>query len=159
MTIRRWEPFGELMSLRQAMDRMFEDAVVRPNGLVMAGGGGTVAFDVYETTDHLVVKALLPGWKPDDVDVTITGDTLTIKGQTKAEQQEEEEKATWHVREIRQASFARTMTLPMALKTDQAEAMFEDGVLTLRIPKADDIKPRQIKVNARQAIESTGKAK
>lgn len=148
MTIRRWEPLGDFMSLRQAMDRLFEDSFIRT-----AAPGPYVPFDIYETGDAVVVKAHLPGWKPEDVDITITGDVLTIKGQYQEETPVEN--ATWHVRETRQGSFSRTISLPGRMKTDEATANFEHGVLTLTIPKADEVKPRQIKVAARPAVEGT----
>lgn len=149
MTIRRWEPLGDFMSLRQAMDRLFEDSVIR----TPAAPAAYVPFDIYETADSVVVKAHLPGWRPEDVDITITGDVLTIKGQYSAESPVED--ATWHVRETRQGSFSRTITLPARMKTDEASADFEHGVLTLSIPKADEVKPRQIKVSPRATVEGS----
>ena len=87
MAIKRWQLFSELMSLRQAMDRLFEDSFVRPSHLFTTLAETAVpALDVYQTPSELVVKVSLPGVKPDDVSIDIAGDTLTIKGETNAEE-------------------------------------------------------------------------
>jgi len=81
MAMRKWEPFSELVSLRQAMDRLFEDSFVHPSRFFAAFGEPTMpAVDAYQTPNEVVVKAALPGIKPEDVDIDITGDTLTIRG-------------------------------------------------------------------------------
>lgn len=143
---RRSSPFGELLSLRQAMDRLFEDSFVRPRGW---GGELTeqpLPLDIHMTQNELVVTAALPGVKPEDVDISITGDTLSISGRTADEARREEEGYLYQ--EIRRGNFSRTVTLPSGLKADAAEANFENGLLTLTIPKAEEAKPRQIKINA-----------
>ena len=90
MSIVRWEPFGDLLSLREAMDRLFEESVVRPGSRILAPyGASELALDMYETEDEVVVTAALPGVKPEDVEITITGDVLQIKGETKAETKDE----------------------------------------------------------------------
>ena len=148
----RWEPFGELAQLRQTMDRLFDESLTRPwRALGWDGAEGYVPVDVYETDDHLVVKASVPGLKPEDVDVSITGDVLTIKGETRAE--EEERKPNYYRQERRFGSFRRALALPTEVKADEAEAVFEDGVLTLNIPKAEAVRPKTIKVKARGLIE------
>ena len=92
MAIERWHPFTELMSLRHAMDRLFEDNFVRHfRFLSTLGEAGTPTLDVYQTPAEVVVKAALPGLKPEDVSIDITGETLTIKGESKAEQEVKEE--------------------------------------------------------------------
>jgi HSP20 family protein len=149
MAIERWQPFTELMSLRQAMDKLLEDSFVRPSRSLAALGEATIpGLDIYQTPDEVVVKATLAGVKPEDVTIDITGETLTIKGETKAE--EEVKKKDYLYQERRYGSFSRSMVLPSGLKTDKAEATVEDGVLTLTIPKAEEVKPKAIKVKARQ---------
>jgi len=106
--------------------------------------------DVYQTPNELVIKATVPGVKPEEVDITITGDTLTIGAEVK---EEKIEKAEYLYRERRFGSATRTITLPKALKGDQAHASFENGVLTLTIPKAEEAKPRQIKVKPQGIVE------
>ncbi|MGB5926077.1 MAG: Hsp20/alpha crystallin family protein [Dehalococcoidia bacterium] len=149
MAIERWQPFSELMSLRQAMDKLFEDSFVRPSRALAALGEVTVpALDVYQTPDEVAVKATLPGVKPEDLSIDITGDTLTIRGETKAE--EEVKKEDYLYQERWYGSFSRSVVLPGGLKTDKAEATMEDGVLTLTIPKAEEVKPKPIKVKAKE---------
>jgi HSP20 family protein len=145
MAIQRWQPFSELMSLRQAMDRLFEDSFVRPSRLLTTlGEAATPALDVYQTPNEVVVKTALPGLKSEDIDIDITGDTLTIKGETKAEQ--EIKKEDYLYQERRYGGFSRSVVLPGGLQPDKAEPTLEEGILTLSIPKAEEAKPKAIKV-------------
>jgi HSP20 family protein len=139
--IRRTNPLGELMSLRQAMDRLFEDSFVRPG---TQPGESQLPLDIRTTPDAVVVEAALPGVKPEDVDISVLGDTLTINAAHRAEDSREED--GYMYREIRRGSFSRQVTLPSGLKTDDATASFDNGMLTLTIPKAEEVKPRQIHV-------------
>lgn len=143
--IRRTSPFGELLSLRQAMDRLFEDSYVRsrPGG---AGDESPLPVDVYTTTDALVVEAALPGVKPEDVDISLLGDTLTINANTTHEEQQDE--GGYSYREIRRGSLSRSLTLPAGLNAEGASADFDNGLLRLAIPRAEETKPRQIRINA-----------
>jgi len=144
----RWEPFQDLVSLREAMDRLFEESVVRPGGAALAPRAtGTLAVDVYETDEDVVVKASVPGIDPEDLDISITGDTLTIKGETRAEEEVEEE--NYFYRERRYGAFSRSMTIPTSVRADEAHAEFDDGVLTLRLPKTEEVKPKTIKVKTK----------
>jgi HSP20 family protein len=148
MTIsRRPSPFGELVSLRQAMDRLFEDSFVRSRGPFSGAfaDGAALPLDVSTTPDALIVEAALPGARPDDVDITVEDGTLTIRATTAGERQETE--GDYLVREIRRGEFSRSISLPSGLEADRAEASFENGVLSLRIPKAEQVKPRQIRIN------------
>ncbi len=141
----RWQPFDELVSLRDAMDRVFEDSFIRPRwGWISPTGAASLALDMYETKDEVVVKAALPGIKPEEVEVSITGNALTIKGESKEENEVKEK--DYIRKERRYGSFARSVTLPSGLKTDKAEATFEDGVLTLKVPKSEEVKPKTINV-------------
>ncbi len=143
----RWDPFDR-MSLRNAMDRLFDESFVRPGlGWLAPLGAADLAVDVYETKEDVVVKAALPGIAPEQVEVTITGDTLTIRGETKEESEVKEE--NYLRKERRFGSFHRTVTLPSGLKSDKADASFENGVLTLKIPKAEETKPKSIKVKTK----------
>ena len=144
MAITRWEPFRELVSLRQAMDRLFEDSFVRPSRLWTGLEAGELPVDMYQTADEVIIKASLPGIKPEEVDITITGDAVTIKGETKAE--EEIKRDDYLYQERRYGAFSRNVRLPGSLKTDKAEAVFENGLVTLTIPKAEEAKPKTVKV-------------
>lgn len=149
MAIERWYPFTDLMSLRQAMDRLFEDSFVRPSrALTGPGEAEGPVLDVCQTSNEIVVKAALAGLKPEDVNIDITGDTLTIKGETKAEQ--EIKKEDYLYRERRYGAFSRSVILPSGLKSDKAEATMEDGVLRLTISKAEEARPKAISVKAKE---------
>jgi HSP20 family protein len=147
--ITRYDPLNEMVSLRSAMDRLFEDSFVSPLTWRTIGGGNeslTPPIDVHETPDELVVTAALPGMKADDVEITMTGQTLTLRGEFKAD--DEVTKDQYLYRERRFGSFSRTLQLPVRVQGDHAQATFADGVLTLSIPKAEEVKPRQIRINA-----------
>lgn len=151
MNLIRWDPFRELMGMRQAMDRLLEGGFPRPSrAIVPFGEWAQPSLDVYQTPKEVIVKASLPGIKPEDVEVTITDDTLTIKGETKAEKKVDEE--DYLCRECHYGSYFRSIALPHALKTDNVKADFEDGVLILTIPREEEIKPRKIEVKAKKAI-------
>ncbi len=147
MTIaRRPSPFGELLSLRQAMDRLFEDSFVRPGNW---GNGDNDAFslplDVATSKDEVVIESALPGIQPDDVAITVENGTLTIRGESKSERTSGE--GDYVVREIRRGTFSRSVALPTGLEPDKAVATFENGMLTLRIPRSERVKPRQIRIS------------
>jgi HSP20 family protein len=143
--VTRFDPFGEMVSLRRAMDHLFDDAWVSPmRWRHYTGEPLGVKVDLHQTDDALVVTASLPGVRPEDVEVTITGQTLSISGELKAEEQVEREQYLY--RERRTGSFARQLELPVRVEGDKAEATFEHGLLRLTIPKAEDVKPRQIEV-------------
>jgi len=144
----RWEPFRDLITLREAMDRLFEESFIHPRtGWPAPLGARALAVDMYETDQDVVIKSSVPGVKPDDLDITITGDTLTIKGETKAE--EKVEKANYIRQEHRYGAFSRSVTLPTSIVAEDAKAEFENGVLTLTLPKAEEVKPKTIKVKAK----------
>jgi HSP20 family protein len=142
----RWEPVREMMTLREAMDRLFDDAFTRPINL-RDGGWSAPAVDMYQTDEDVVVKAALPGFKTDEVQINVTGDVLTIRGERKHE--EENKEKAWHLREQRWSSFERSVALQTAVVPDRAEASFENGILTITFPKAEEVKPKTISVKAK----------
>jgi len=139
----RWEPWNDLVSLRDAMDRLFEESVVSPRRWIPSGQEG-LAIDVYETDETVVVKSAVPGVKAENLDITVVGDTLTIKGEFKEEEGVEEQ--NYIRRERRYGSFCRSVSLPTVVDADNATAEFEDGVLTLSIPKSEAVKPKTIEI-------------
>jgi HSP20 family protein len=141
MTIIRRSGFGDLLSLRQAMDKLFEESYVNPTW--QFGEGQLVPMDVYATADDVVIEALLPGIKPEEVDIVVEGSTLTLSGDSSGKIPAKEGLL---LQEIRRGRFIRTLTLPAGLEPDKAKATFEDGILTLSIPKAEAVKPRQIRI-------------
>ena len=155
MAIERWDPFREAISLRDAMNSLLQESFVRPGGMQGQGGQATLPLDITETENEFVVKASLPGVKPDDVEIIVQGDTLTIRGESKAE--EEKKGEHWHLRERRFGAFQRSVALATPVNSDQAQAHYEHGVLTLTLPKSEAAKPRQIKVTgASQAQVGNG---
>ena len=152
MAIVRWDPFREMVTLRNTMDRMFEDSLVRRYQDSSSAVEGYLPLDIYQTENDVVIKAVLPGMKPEDVDISLTGDTLTIKGQHK--QESETSRENYVHKEINYGSFSRTVMVPVPIQNDKVEANFEDGILTLTLPKAEEIKPKQIKIKPKVTIES-----
>lgn len=150
--ITRWDPFADMVDLRRAFDRMFDD--IRPLRFFPANGGGDSYFpvDLYDTEDDVVVKASLPGVKPEDIDISVTGDHLTLKAETK--QETEEKGQNWYRRERRTGSYVRQFQLPTEVQADKAVAEFEHGVLKLTLPKAETVKPKTIKVEAKPTLEA-----
>ncbi len=146
----RWEPFNEMVSLRDAMNRLFEDSFIRPSlwPLPFEDNGRVLPVDVLETKDHIQIVASVPGFKPEDIDVSVTGETLTLKGEFKAETKQEE--GNYLRKERRFGSFQRTVTLPAGVVAEKAKAEFENGVLTLTLPKAEQAKPKTIKVTVKK---------
>jgi HSP20 family protein len=148
----RWEPVREMMTLREAMDRLFDDAFTRPINL-RDGGWSAPAVDMYQTDDEVVVKAALPGFSADEVQINVTGDVLTLRGEMKHEEEKtsssQGKERAWHIREHRWGSFERSIALPTEVTADKAVADFENGVLTITLPKAEEVKPKTITVKAK----------
>jgi len=142
--VRRPSPFGELMSLRSAMDRLFEDSFVRHPFNAGFDQLANLPLDVTSTSDALIVEAAMPGIRPEDVEITVENGTLSIRGESRQERREGEGESL--VQEIRRSSVSRTVSLPSGIEADKATAAFENGMLTLRIPKAEAVKPRQIRI-------------
>ena len=142
----RWDPFREMVSLREAMDSLFENAMITPltGGQQQQFAGGNLPLDVTENEDNFVIKASVPGIDPNDLDITVNGDVLTIKGEMKAEEEKQGER--YHLRERRWGSFSRSISLPAPVKTDAVEADYHNGVITLTLPKTEEVKPKRITI-------------
>ena len=145
MSIQRWDPFRDIVSLREAMNSLMEESFVRPRAGMAALTGG-MAIDLSESPDAFTVRTTLPGAKAEDVDISVLGDTLRIVAEVKADEERDGEK--WLVRERRFGRFERSLTLPGNVKPDDAQADFTDGVLTITLPKAEATRPRQIQVRS-----------
>ena len=146
MSMTNWNTNREMTTLREAMNRLFEDSVVWNPDFYLGGTNGTrearLPIDAYTTDDDIVVTAVVPGVKPENVEITYEGDTLTIKGQTA----QRVENVSYLFAERFHGTFVRTLQLNVPIDADKIEASFEDGVLTLVLPKAEAVKPRVIKV-------------
>jgi HSP20 family protein len=141
----KWEPLREMMGMRHAMDRLFDDFL--SYAPMTYKGYGVVNLDMYQTDNDIVIKAAIPGVKPQDLKISVTSDVLTIRGEVKVD--EEVKEANYHIRERRYGSFSRSVTLPGKVVADKAVAEFKDGVLNLTLPKAEEIKPKTITVKAK----------
>lgn len=150
MSLTQWDPFREVLSLRDAMDRLFEESFVRPfrTWPWSIDGGVSVPMDMYETDENLIITAVVPGLKPEDVDISISGNTLTIKGEFRAE--EEGKRGNVHFQERRYGKFQRSVTLPSTVDTEKVEAAFENGILKVTLPKTEEAKPKHIPVKVKK---------
>ena len=135
-----------MMTWRDAMDRLFDDAFTRPLRL-NDSNWSMPTVDMYQTDNEVVVKAAIPGVKTDDVQINVTGEVLTIKGEVK-EKEEVKEKA-YHLREQRWSMFERTLPLPTDVIADKAKADFENGILTITLPKAEEVRPKTISIKTK----------
>lgn len=133
-----WKPFREVVSLRDAMDRLFEDSVITPRGMAMP------KIDIKDQKDSIVVKAELPGMKEDEIDVEIADGVMTISGEKKEEKEEKSE--GYYHKESHSGSFSRSFTLPAEVKEDKAVADMKNGILTITVPKIEPKKATKIKI-------------
>jgi HSP20 family protein len=152
----RWDPFQEMLNLRRTVDRLFDNA--NPDHEWQPATWG-LALDVVENKDEFIVKASVPGINPDDLDISYADDTLTIKGEIKSDDEVKENE--YHLRERRYGSFSRSISLPTKIKGDAIEASYQNGVISLRLPKAEEVKPKRIaiKVGDHKMIEGKVKNK
>jgi len=148
MSIARFSPISDVVSLREAMDRLFEDSFIRPNGSWsgLAAGQVAVPVDLWETQDAYHLRADLPGLTPEDIEINATADTFQVSGEFKAQTDVTSE--GWLRQERRSGKFSRAFSLPMQIDPNKVDAKFANGVLELVLPKAENVKPRQIKINA-----------
>lgn len=135
------------LTLRDAMDRLINDSFVRPFW-PFDSTLGAFSLDMYETNDAVVVKAAIPGLKSEDLNITVSGDMLTIQGETR--QEEEAKESTYYVRERHYGTFSRVLSLPTSVMADKAEAEFENGILKLTLPKAEEARPKVITVKPKK---------
>ncbi|NMB53531.1 MAG: Hsp20/alpha crystallin family protein [Leptolinea sp.] len=141
----RFEPMREMVRMSDAMDRLFDNLYGR--GWRDGDLFESPSVDMYQTENDIVVKASLPGMKADDIQISVVGDVLTLRGEVHAE--EEINEASYHIHERRSGSFARSLPLPTSVQSDRAKAEFENGVLTLTLPKAEEMRPKTITVKAK----------
>ncbi|OFV99401.1 MAG: molecular chaperone [Acidobacteria bacterium RIFCSPLOWO2_12_FULL_54_10] len=152
-TLVRWEPFRELVNMRDRMDRLFQDYPGRswPEEEALAKDIWNPPVDVFETKDSLVLKADLPQVNKEDVDISVDGNLLTIRGERKREKEINEK--DYYRMERSYGTFSRSFTLPGTVNAEKIEASFEGGVLSVTLPKKEESKPKQIKVK----VEGNGK--
>jgi HSP20 family protein len=152
-TLTRWEPWREMTSMRRALERFFDEPFEPRFPMPWRLDEFELMMDVAEDENAYIIKASLPGVKPEDVEVTLQNNVLTLKGEAKADKEIKEER--YHLRERSYGSFMRSLALPANVKADQIEAKHEDGVLIVRLPKMEEDKPKKIAVKA--TIKGNGK--
>ena len=145
-----WRPNRRMLSLHRPLDRFFDDWFERPSRLwLVPSWDEALPLDAYRENGNLIVKAEIPGVSPEDLDLTVKDGILTISGETRAEEKVEEE--NYIRRERTYGSFSRSLALPAEAEGDKAEAVFEDGVLTVSIPVADEPQPETIKIEVKES--------
>lgn len=146
--ITRWEPMRGMRRLHDTLDRLMDDTFQSDSGLSLHEGFAPI--DVYQTEDEVVIEALMPGVKPDNLDVSLMGDTLSIRGEVRQEREvSDDADRDYLIRERRYQRYSRTLRLPTLIQAEKAEAEFENGVLRLTLPKAEEVKPKTIKIKAK----------
>ena len=140
-----WQPFREVSRLRREMDHLWDDYFGSGRrGLKPLQAEFSPAVDVTETAEAVVVKAEVPGMDAKEINISVTGDVLTIKGEKKSEREEKEE--NYHLVERRYGSFSRSLALPAGVDMDKIEAKYDKGVLTVTCPKKEEVKPKPIEI-------------
>jgi len=147
MSIMRWDPFSEVGTLQRSMDRLLEEFFTKRPGREAAPMGWEPSVEMFETGDEVVVRAELPNIDPKQVDITVTNEAITIKGITKHE--EEHKDRNYYRRELRYGAFVRTLPLLTEVKSSEAKASYKDGVLEVKIPKSERVKPTSVKVEVK----------
>lgn len=151
MSIMKWSPMKELEDMRRDMERLFEEFFEpmrrrrRWWGRPVSGGVMIPNIELYDRKNEIVLKAEIPGVDKKDIDLTITENSLTIKGETKRTEEVKEE--DFYASEISYGSFSRTIPLPVDVESDKAKATYKDGILEIVIPKKEEAKPKEIKVD------------
>jgi HSP20 family protein len=150
MSVVKWSPMKELEDMRRDMERLFEEVFEpsrrRRQWWPKSPGGGVVVpnIDMYDRKSEIVVKAELPGVERDKIDLTITRDAITIKGEIKREEEIKDE--DYYAREISYGNFTRSVALPSEVESEKAKATFKNGILEIVLPKKEEAKPKEIKV-------------
>ena len=147
MNIVRYDPFGELRSLQDDVNRLFSSTFSRGgNNDEIMRGAWHPSVDIFENKDQIVLEAELPGMKPEDVDISIENNVLTLHGERRFEKKDESD--NFHRVERSYGSFTRSFTLPPTVSSEDANAEFENGVLRLTLAKREEAKPRRIEIKA-----------
>ena len=152
MAMQRFDPFSDIVSLREAMDRLFEQSVVRPQRgeAPVTAGAKMMPIDLFEKDNDYVIRAFVPGVSAESVDISAERDAVLIKAHIPGEVEKDEAKAyRWMVGELGYGDVVRAVALPAAIDASKMEATVENGVLTVVVPKAEEAKPKKIAVKAK----------
>jgi HSP20 family protein len=142
----RWEPFRNLVDIQGEVNRLFDNFLGRPAPATTSGRAWIPAVDMYETKDDLVLQVEVPGVREKDVAVSITGDLLSIRGERRFSEEEARDRKLLHVERV-YGQFERLIQLPLAVQADKVKATYREGVLEIKLPKAEELKPREIKID------------
>ncbi len=147
MAMAKWDPFKELTTIQERINRVFDENIgkVRFPDIELSAGSWSPAVDIFETKDSVVLKAELPGLEKKDFSIEVKDNLLTLKGERKCEKETKED--NYYRMERAYGSFTRSFTLPTAVDKDKVKAKFKDGVLEVTIPKTESAKPKQISVD------------
>lgn len=146
MNMITYDPFRELRSLQEEMNRVFNTNLNRGGGNELARGAWSPSVDIFENKDNIVLEAELPGMKPEDVDISVENNVLTIHGERRFEKKDEQD--NFHRVERSYGSFTRSFTLPPTVSSENVDAAFDNGVLRLTMAKREEAKPRRIEIKA-----------
>lgn len=146
----RWNPVRDMIAMNNLMDRLMEGNAGRTESVEWS-----LPLDVVETKDEYLVKASIPGVNPDDIEISFQNSVLTIRGSYVEDKRTDE--SSYHLRERRWGTFGRSLTLPSDIKPDDIQANCENGVLTLHLPKVEEVKPRRIAVQGSKTVDGNGK--
>jgi HSP20 family protein len=146
MTLVRFDPFRDLMGLQERVNRLFSENLFRTGGDAAQVGAWSPAVDIYEDGDTLVFEADLPGVRKDDIDIRVENSTLTLEGERRQEHEVKDEQ--FHRVERSYGKFLRSFTLPAGIDADKIRAEVRDGLLRVTLPKAEDAKPKRVKILA-----------
>lgn len=150
MAIVRWDPFRDVMTLQERMNRLFDQTLSRTrtdDDEGLTASMWSPAVDIFETSDSIVMKAELPGVNRDNIDIQVQDNTLMLKGERKFEREVKEENYLRIERSY--GAFQRAFNLPAVVRQDKIKAVFKDGVLEVTMPKADEAKPTQVKIDVK----------
>lgn len=147
MSVIRWRPFQDMLTLREAMDELFERSFIKPGQATMSAVGAGLPMNVWEDNEALHIVAEVPGLKAEDLEITTNGDALTVRGEFKGAEPEGEVKR-WYFHELGRGAFERTLVLPGGVETGKAEAEVTSGLLHISLPKAEEARLKTIKVKS-----------
>lgn len=145
-TVERWQPFRNVSDLQMEMNRLFDSVFGQPGTMTAGERTWAPLCDLWETKDDVVIAFELPGISEKDVNVSITGDLLTVRGERRWQQDVQKDESYHRVERV-YGKFERSVQLSIPVQADKVKASYRDGVLTVRLPKADEVKPREIKID------------
>ena len=148
MSLMRWNPMSDFVSLRDAMERLMSDSFVQPFG-ARGSGFSNLLSEMYEDDNEYVVKVVMPGIKPEDVELTVTGDVLNVHGRSGEEKPQEDGNKRYHVRSSGYREFSQSVSLPGPVMSDKATADCENGIITVHLPKAEEARAKRIQVQVK----------